>query len=114
MRIGVIGIGNMGSRLVKNFLAAGVNVGIYEADFENPVAEYENEPQGWWDKFVYYVLETNKTSYIKRVIGIEGDHIKIEDGKSGIVVSQDPSFETEVEEGTVINVVIKEKLKDGQ
>ncbi len=41
-------------------------------------------------------------------------NLKIEDGKSGIVVSQDPSFETEVEEGTVINVVIKEKLKDGQ
>jgi len=58
-----------------------VNVGIYEADFENPVAEYENEPQGWWDKFVYYVLETNKTSYIKRVIGLPGDHVKIENGK---------------------------------
>ena len=29
----------------------------------------------------YYVLETNKTSYIKRVIGVEGDHIKIENGK---------------------------------
>ena len=58
-----------------------VNVGIYEADFENPVAEYEKEPQGWWNKFVYYVLETNKTSYIKRVIGLPGDHVKIEEGK---------------------------------
>lgn len=34
------------------------------------------------------------------------------DGTNGIVVSQDPTFETEVEEGTVINVVIKEELKD--
>ena len=40
-------------------------------------------------------------------------NIKIDGGK-GIVVSQDPTFETEVEEGTVINVVIKEQLKDGQ
>ena len=40
-------------------------------------------------------------------------NIKI-DGEKGIVVSQDPTFETEVEEGTVINVVIKEQLKDGQ
>lgn len=30
---------------------------------------------------MYYVLETTKNSYIKRVIGLEGDHIKIEDGK---------------------------------
>ena len=36
------------------------------------------------------------------------------DGEQGIVVSQDPTYETEVEEGTVVHVVIKEKLKDGQ
>ena len=36
------------------------------------------------------------------------------DGTKGIVITQDPTFETEVEEGTVINVVIKEELKDGQ
>ena len=36
------------------------------------------------------------------------------DGTSGIVVSQEPTYETEVEEGTVINVVIKEKLTDAQ
>ena len=40
-------------------------------------------------------------------------NIKI-DGTDGIVVWQDPTFETEVEEGTVINVVIKKELKDGQ
>ena len=56
------------------------NVGIYEADFENPVATYDYEPQGLLDRFVYYVLETNKTSYIKRVIGLPGEHVKIEDG----------------------------------
>lgn len=40
-------------------------------------------------------------------------NIKI-DGTNGIVVSQDPTFDTEVEEGTIINVVIKKQLKDGQ
>lgn len=35
-------------------------------------------------------------------------------GDKGIIVSQDPTFDVEVEEGTVINVVIKEQLKDGQ
>lgn len=36
------------------------------------------------------------------------------DGNTGIVVSQDPAFGTQVEEGTVVNVVVKEKLKDTQ
>lgn len=50
-------------------------------NYDYPVAEYKNEPKGLWDKFVYYVLEMNKTSYIKRIIAVEGDHIKIKDGK---------------------------------
>lgn len=36
------------------------------------------------------------------------------DGTTGYVVSQEPTYETEVEEGTVINVVIKEALTDAQ
>ena len=35
------------------------------------------------------------------------------DGTSGIVVSQDPTYDTEVAEGSVVNVVIKEELKGG-
>lgn len=48
---------------------------------ENPVAVYNNQPKGLFSKFVYYVLESTKTSYIKRVIGVAGDHILIQDGK---------------------------------
>ena len=40
-------------------------------------------------------------------------NIKVE-GESGIVVSQEPSYETEQEVGTVVNVTIKEQLKEGQ
>ena len=54
---------------------------VLDIDLENPVAEYNYKPKNIFAKFSYYVLEFNKTSYIKRVIGIEGDHIKIEDGK---------------------------------
>lgn len=36
------------------------------------------------------------------------------DGTSGIVVSQDPTYETEVEEGTVIHIVIKDTLSGSQ
>lgn len=50
-------------------------------EFDNPVAKYENEPKGFWSKLFYYVLEINKTSYIKRIIGVEGDHIEIKDNK---------------------------------
>ena len=58
-----------------------VRISSYEADFDNPVAKYEREPQGLWARFVYYVLETNKESFIKRVIGVAGDHVKMENGK---------------------------------
>ena len=47
----------------------------------NPVAIYSNEPKGIFSRFVYYILESTKTSYIKRVIGVAGDHILIENGK---------------------------------
>lgn len=51
-----------------------------EIDLNNPVAVYDYEPQGIINKFIYYVLETSKTSYIKRVIGIPGDYVEIKDG----------------------------------
>ena len=39
----------------------------FEVDLENPVAIYNYEPQGALNRLVYYVLELNKTSFIKRV-----------------------------------------------
>ena len=44
------------------------------------IARYEKEPKSFWEKFNYYVLEIGKKSYIKRVIGLPGEHIKIKDG----------------------------------
>ena len=81
------------------------NVGIYEANFENPVASYKYEPEGLWDRFVYYVLETNKTSYIKRVIGLPGEHVKIENGKVYI-------NEKELNEPYLTSDVITGKLRN--
>lgn len=51
-----------------------------EANLNNPVAIYKNEPKNIFSKFAYYVLEWGKESYIKRVIGVSGDHVKIENG----------------------------------
>ncbi len=50
-------------------------------NIQNPVAKYEKEPTNLWSKFVYYVLEIGKESYIKRVIALPGEHVKIENGK---------------------------------
>ncbi|MCI9178096.1 MAG: signal peptidase I [Clostridia bacterium] len=54
---------------------------IEEIDLQNPVAKYEDEPTSLWGKFTYYVLEIGKNSYIKRVIALPGEHVKIENGK---------------------------------
>ncbi len=52
-----------------------------EVDLSNPVAKYENDPKTILGKFTYYVLELGKTSYIKRVIALPGEHIQIKDDK---------------------------------
>lgn len=51
-----------------------------EVDLSNPVAKYDDEPTNIFNKFAYYVLDIGKKSYIKRVIGLPGDHIQIENG----------------------------------
>ena len=52
-----------------------------DANLENPVAEYNNEHKGFFKKFCYNVLEFNKKSYIKRIIGVAGDHVVIRENK---------------------------------
>lgn len=59
-------------------------VSYTQENLSNPIAKYEDNPEGLFDKFIYYVLEINKKSYIKRVIGLPGEHVKIENGKTYI------------------------------
>ena len=61
---------------------------IFPSEF-NPndvIANYSNEPTGFFNKFVYNVLEIGKESYIKRVIGLPGDHIQIKEGKVSLKI----------------------------
>ncbi len=74
-------------------------VSIEEIDLSNPIAKYENEPTSWWEKFVYYVLEIGKESYIKRVIGLPGEHVQIKDGK--VYINGEKLQEDYLPEGTI-------------
>lgn len=50
-----------------------------EIDASNPVAQYKQKQGFEW--FVKEFLEVGKRSYIKRVIGLPGEHVEIKDGK---------------------------------
>ena len=82
-------------------------------DMTNPIAKYTYEPQGWWNRFVYYVLEFGKTSYIKRVIGLPGEHVLIKDGKVYIDDKEleekylEPGLETPVT-GSYFDLIVPE------
>ena len=54
---------------------------IRHADLSNPVAIYNEDSRTLYEKVLYYGLGITNTSYIKRVIGLPGDHVEIKNGK---------------------------------
>ena len=116
----------------KKFLKeSGFNVSVSSSGDENNTLVSEQVPKSgiYLEEGSTIYLYTSESSSKKttKVPNIKGKtvaeatkilkdknlNIKV-DGDKGIIVSQDPTFDVEVEEGTVINVVIKEQLKDGQ
>lgn len=85
-----------------------------DANMANPVAIYNNEPKGVWGNFVYNVLEFGKTSYIKRVIAVAGEHIEIKDNKVYINGEEynepylNPSVVTTPCDGEFIDLIVPE------
>lgn len=63
---------------IVTFEAPTKNYLKWEVDQSNPIAKYENEPKGFINRFVYYNLEITKMSYIKRLIALPGEHVRIE------------------------------------
>ena len=68
----------------------------------NVIARYNNEPTNWFSKFVDYVLEINKESYIKRVIGLPGDHVQIKEGK--VYINNEVLDEPYLQDGVTTNM----------
>ena len=81
-------------------------------DLDNPTAIYGYDPQGLISKFLYNVVELWKTSYIKRVIALPGEHIQIKDGKvyiNGEELKEDYlQEETYAEGGQFIDLIVPE------
>ena len=62
-----------------------------------------NEPTNIFRKFIYYVLELGKDSYIKRVIALPGEHVQIKNGK--VYINDKELEEKYLQEGIVTDVV---------
>lgn len=62
------------------------------------IAIYDEEPEGIVNKFIYYVVEINKRSYIKRIIAVEGDFLEIKSGK--VYINGEELEEEYLPEGT--------------
>ena len=72
-------------------------------DLKNPVAIYNNEPQTMLAKFSYYVLESGKRSYIKRVIGIPRDYVEIKNG--AVYINGEKLQEDYLQPGVVTDMI---------
>ncbi|MCI8655144.1 MAG: signal peptidase I [Clostridia bacterium] len=74
----------------------------YDLDLDNAVAKYDKKIDGIFNKFTYNVLEINKTSFIKRVIGLPGEYIEIKDGS--VYIDGQKQDETYLPEGVVTDM----------
>ena len=72
-----------------------------EIDESNPIAKYEERTGLDW--FVKEFLEIGKSSYIKRVIALPGEHVQIKDGK--VYINDQELEEPYLQSGIVTDVI---------
>ena len=100
---------------IITFEAPSTTVLATEELSESVTARYENEPKNLWKKFTYNILEIGKMSYIKRVIGLPGDKIVIENGnvfRNGEIIQEEylqPGVITSNGKGNCIDVTVPDK-----
>lgn len=78
------------------------SISYNEFDSNNVIASYDDDPTNWFNKFVFYFLEIGKESYIKRVIGLPGEHIQINDGK--VYINNEELDEPYLQENVTTNI----------
>lgn len=71
-------------------------------DLDNPVAIYSNEKVSLFTKVVSSLSFFGSTSYIKRVIGLPGDHVEIKDGR--VYLNDEILNEEYLDTGTITNI----------
>lgn len=72
-----------------------------EIDQNNPIAKYN--PRNAFQWFLNNFLEIGKRSYIKRAIGLPGEHIEIKEGK--VYINGEMLEEPYLQEGIVTDVI---------
>ena len=95
-----------GDRLILNRISKTFNkvpkrgdIITFEKPISSPKAIYKEETKGIFNKFLYYVLEINKISYIKRVIGLPGEKVQIKEGK--VFINGEELEESYLPQGTI-------------
>ena len=82
------------------------------ADLSNPVAKYNENKKNVLEKVISAVSIFGKTDFVKRVIGLPGDHVEIKDGAvylNGEKLNEpylDQGKVTEPEGGLFIDIVV--------
>ena len=89
---------------------SGMKLSKDEVNKNNIIAKYENEPRGTFNKFVHYVLESNKRSYIKRVIALPGEYVEIKEG--AVYINGEKLQEDYLQKGVVTDMEAGSKVEN--
>ena len=79
-----------------------------EIDESNPTAIYYNRKGFDW--FIYNFLEIGKVSYIKRAIGLPGEHVEIKDGS--VYINGEKLQEDYLQPGVVTDIIGSDGFDD--